>query len=263
MKASLPLAGRRIVLTRNAGQSLEYRGALEALGAEVWEMPVIEIVPHEDPDTLQDIWEEIATYEWVIFTSANGVTQFFQFFLKRFPDIRSIGFTRFACIGKATADKVRDYHLQVDLVPPEASSEHLAKALMHFQTLDNLKILVVTGNRNKDTLVKTLEQEGRAIVDTVCVYKNQPISVEKHPLRKRFISEGADWILFTSDSAVESFQQQAQLLQLHSGAKTPKVISIGPVTSESLRKQKIPVAIELEFPSIEGLTNALQNLPSA
>ena len=86
----------------------------------------------------------LATYEWVIFTSTNGVRHFFDFFFKAFEDLRCLGPMRIAAIGDATAEELRKLHLQVDVVPENAVSEDLAQAILDFENIENLNVLVVT-----------------------------------------------------------------------------------------------------------------------
>lgn len=251
------LIGRRVVLTRSKEQSHPLRTKLEDLGAEVLELPLITISPYCDPKALDDIFAEIGTYEWIIFTSRNGVQHFFNFFFKRFKDIRCIGGLRIACVGQGTATEVEKYHLEVDFIPEEALSENLAEGLIEYQVLDNTKLLVITGNLNRDTLVETLETKGRAIVDTLKVYETALTNLTDSDDAENFRQKGADVIVFASSSAVDSFVKQAKNLQLAHEAKKPLTCSMGPLTSKSMKAVGVPMDFEAKDHSVDGIVDTI------
>jgi uroporphyrinogen III methyltransferase/synthase len=251
------LDGRKIVLTRNKEQSVELRNKLESLGAEVLELPLIKVSPYCDPKALDDVFTEIGSYEWIVFTSRNGVQYFFDFFFKRFKDIRCIGGLRIACVGQGTAAALETYHLEVDFMPEEALSENLADGLTEFQNLENTKILVITGNLNRDILVQTLETKGQAIVDTLKVYETHLEDLTNSQDVKNFRQKGADAIVFASSSAIDSFVKQAKNLQLTPKAKKPLTCSIGPITSKTMQAAGMPIDIEAKVHTIDGIITAL------
>lgn len=257
-KAEQSLAGKRIVLTRNKNQNRELKDKIEALGGVVLELPLIDIAPCYDEETLNDVFAEFGAYAWIVFTSQNGVNYFFDSFLKKFKDIRSIGAVQIACIGESTADAVRKYHLEVDYTPQEALSEKLAEGLVALQSLDNEKILVITGNLNRDLLFKKLEAEGHAIVDTLQVYETKNTDLSYNADAVDFRKKGADVVFFASSSAVNSFVQQAKHLKLATKALKPLTCSIGSVTSQTMKAVGIPVDIEAKEPTLEGIIAALQ-----
>jgi uroporphyrinogen-III synthase len=251
-----PLAGRRIVLTRNIEGSSRLAGRLEALGAEILEVPLIEVHADLDKDAAAEIFKEFASYEWLLFTSRNGVKHFFEAFFKAYDDIRSLGFVRIGAVGKGTVEALADLHLRADLVAAKATAMDLAKALEKEETLDNLKVLVIVGNRNRDDLVKEL-WEHRAIVDTLRVYSTHFCDLSANPEAARFRKEGADAIIFASASAVEAFGEQAKHLALEKGARVPCLCSFGPTTTERMQKAGIPVAVQAASPGIDGMIEAL------
>lgn len=256
MIQSRPLSGRRIVLTRNAEGASRLTQRLEALGADIIEIPLIEVRFDIDGTQAVEVFKEFASYEWLIFTSRNGVKHFFSAFLKAFDDIRSLGFVRIAVVGAGTAEALQPYHLRADLVAPSATATDLAKALEEQQSLDNLKVLVITGNRNSDELVKRLWDD-RAIVDTLRVYSTHFRDLAGNADAARFRREGADAIVFASASSVEAFGGQAQHLQLETGARVPALCSFGPMTSQRMKKSGIPVAVEAAEPGLDGMVAAL------
>src|SRR5262249_14280473 len=137
-----PLFGKRIVVTRAREQASQLSKPLHDLGAEILEIPTIKIVPpgEERRQDFIDALLELNSYDWLVFTSANGVTAFFDLFFKRFQDLRDIGGAKIAAIGPATAAKLKELHLQVDLMPEEALSSKIAKTFDKFETVENLRI---------------------------------------------------------------------------------------------------------------------------
>jgi len=251
-----PLAGRRVVVTRPKDQAGEWQERLEEHGAEVLLLPLIEVKPVIERDMVEEVFLEIGRYDWIVFTSVNGVRHFFALFRKAFPDIRTMGVMRVACVGEATAQAVREWHLEVEVCPEDSTAEALGEALIATGSLDNAKVLVVTGNLNRDALVKRLEA-GRAIVDKFQVYENVRRSVGCDAAAEAFRAGGADAVLFASASAVQSFAAQAAELQRSAGARQPLAGSLGPATSEAMRQAGLKVDFEAKPPTLDGLMDAL------
>ncbi|MBL9216205.1 MAG: uroporphyrinogen-III synthase [Opitutaceae bacterium] len=256
MKSSLPLAGRRVVITRPSSQAAPWRSRLEELGADVIELPLIRVRKDVDLDTLAEVFQELGSYEWLVFTSVNGVKYFFEEFHRVFDDIRSLGLVRIAVVGEATAAAVREQHLRVELQPRKASGEELAARLAEREALDSAKILVVTGNRNREALVEKLEAE-RAIVDQLPVYRTEETDLAADPVAAGFRRHGADAILFASPSAVQSFFDQAAALKLEPKARRPVAGSIGPTTTATMKQLGLPVDFEAGEATLESLVQGL------
>lgn len=250
------LAGRRVAVTRSREQASELAARLRALDAEVLELPLIQVSHAIDPQVLADVLTELGGYDWIIFTSANGVRHFFEEFHRLFDDIRALGMLRFAAVGDATAAAIREQHLRIECQPKEATAEALADDLIATGSLDSAKVLVVTGNLNRDTLVTKLEG-ARAIVDQLQVYRTEKTDLKGDPVAAEFRAQGADAILFASSSAVQSFVDQAAALKLAKAARRPLAGSIGPQTSEAMRKVGMPVDFEAKTPSLDALIQAL------
>ena len=251
-----PLQGRRLVVTRSQGQASELSSKLEKLGAEVIGLPLIEISRSIDSRTRDDVFAEIASYDWLVFSSPNGVRYFFEAFFETFSDIRSLGFLRIAAVGASTAKEIQKFFVAPDLIPPEANAESLAEELVKTDSLDSAKVLVVSGNIGREILVEKLS-EARAIVDRFEVYKTEMTDLSDHPAAKMFREQGADAILFTSSSGVRSFAQQAKYLQMAEGALRPKTISIGKITSATMKEIGMPVDAQANEASLDGLVEAV------
>jgi uroporphyrinogen-III synthase len=257
----LPLSGRRVVVTRTRDQLSELAAKLAALGADVVELPVIRISREVSKQALADVMLEFGGYDWIAFTSANGVHNFFGEFLRIFDDIRSMGLIRIACIGDATAKAIADLHLKVECRPEKATAEALAAAMVATGSMDSAKILVITGNLNREVLVSKLE-EARAIVDSLQVYKTEAVDLTSHPAAAEFRRLGADAVLYASSSSAKCFVDQGDVLRIGEGGRKPLNGSIGPQTSETMRKVGLRVDFEAPTPGIDELVAELvKSLP--
>lgn len=256
MSNATSLAGRRIAVTRAREQSPELTAKLTALGAEVVELPLITISKHIDKHMLLDVLTELGTYDWIVFTSANGVRYFFEEFYRIYDDVRSLGLLRFAAVGETTAKAIAAHHIKIECQPKIATGAALADALIATGSLDHAKLLVITGNLNREELVTKLEAE-RAIVDQLQVYQTEKTDLAADPAAADFRARGADAILFASSSAVQSFVDQAAALKLAAEAKRPLAGSIGPQTSETMKMVGMPIDFEAKTPSLDALVDAL------
>lgn len=252
-----PLAGRRIVLTRPREQNAGWRQKLEGLGATVLELPLIQVAKDVNLETLAEVLQEFGSYEWILFTSVNGVKYFFEEFIRVHEDIRALGLVRIGVVGEATATAIRELHLRVDLQPKKATAGDLAQALIARESMDSAKILVITGSRNREDLVAKLE-EARAIVDVLPVYRTVEANTGSDPVAVDFRARGADAIFFASPSAAQSFFDQAAALKPGPKAKRPLAGSIGPSTTAAMKQLGLPVDFEAAEASLDGLVAALQ-----
>jgi uroporphyrinogen III methyltransferase / synthase len=248
------LFGRRIVVTRTRQQAGALSARLRSLGAEVTELPTIKIVPPENLMEFGELVRDSFQYDWVVFTSPNGVTAFFELFFKLYDDARALGSARIAAIGPGTAKRVKDFHLAVDLQPEEAVAERLVEAFQRHESVENLKFLLVRAANARDVLPKRLTQMG-AIVDEAIAYRTVLETDDITGARKRFIDEGADLITFTSSSTVENFL--AMKLPWPKGIKTA---SIGPITSGTMKDAGLQVDVEATQHDIDGLVEAIVGL---
>ena len=254
--SSQPLLGRRVVVTRTREQSSDLAEKLRHLGAETVELPVLRITQEISKEFLADTLLEFGSYDWLVFTSANGVRFFFDEFLRIFDDIRSLGGVRLAAVGDGTSRRIADLHLKVECRPEKATAEALAAALIATGSLDHAKVLVITGNLNRDVLVTKLE-EARAIVDQLQVYKTEPVDLADSPVAADFRARGADAILFASSSSAEFFAGQGAAVKLGPRATKPLAGSIGPQTSAAMKAAGIKVDFEAESPGLDEMIAAL------
>jgi uroporphyrinogen III methyltransferase/synthase len=247
-----PLNGKRVVVTRTRQQAGSLTGGLRALGADAFELPTIRIEPPADLRAFAELVRDAHEYEWLIFTSPNGVTAFFDLFFKMYDDARSIGGVRIAAIGPATAQRVKEFRLAVDLQPAEYVAEAIITAFQQQHgSVENTRILLARAEKARDTLPKELTKLG-AIVDEAIAYRTVPETEDLTGGLARFKSEGADLITFTSSSTVENFL--ALKLPLPPELKTA---SIGPITSQTMRDHGLRIDIEAKKYDIPGLIAAI------
>jgi len=251
-----PLFGQRIVVTRMREQAGEVSRQLRELGADVLEVPTIKIEPPTQKKNVVDALLELNSYDWLIFTSPNGVATFFEYFFKQFNDLRDIGGARIAAVGPATARKLKELHLQVDLMPEEALATSIAEAFGEYESIENLKMCLLRAEVANRELPAALEAMG-AIVDDIACYKTVPEFEDPTGAAARLLESGADWITFTSGSTVEHFHSRFDLLELLKKFPRTKLASIGPETSKRLAALNLKAIIEARPHTVEGLVEAL------
>jgi uroporphyrinogen III methyltransferase / synthase len=199
---------------------------------------------------------ELNSYDWLIFTSPNGVTSFFEYFFRQFHDMRDIGGCRIAAVGPATAKKLKELHLQVDLMPDEAMAASIAEAFTEYESIENLKICLLRAEVANPELPSALEALG-AIVDDVACYRTVAETEDPFANGKRLQETGADWITFTSASTVEHFHARFGIPTLLKQFPEMKVASIGPETSKALLALGVEPQVKAAIHTIEGLISGL------
>lgn len=247
-----PLSGKRIVVTRTRKQAGALSDQLRHLGAEVIELPTIRIEPPSDVRALAELVQDAHGYDWIVFTSPNGVTAFFEMFYKLYDDARDIGGARIAAIGPATAQRVREFHLKVDLQPDEFVAEAVVREFKKVGDIENLRILIARAEEARDLLPRELGALG-AIVDVAVAYRTVAEKSDRTEARSRLAAEGADMITFTSSSTVENF--------LALGLPWPagmEVASIGPITSKTARDRGLTIGVQATRHDIPGLVEAIR-----
>ncbi len=252
-----PLFGRRVVVTRTREQASQLSRQLAEQGAEVMEIPTIKVVPPEDRQPLVEAMGALGEYDWVVFTSPNGVTAFFEYFFKAFDDIRVIGRLRFAAVGPATAAKLKELHLAVDAMPEEYVASKVAAAIAKVDGVENLRILCLRAEVAGPDLVAKLEELG-AIVDDVACYRTVPETEDINGAAAKLIEEGADWVTFTSASTVENFHARFDLPALLKRFPSLKTLSIGPETSKALAALGLEPTAEAKPHNLDGMVKALE-----
>ena len=245
----LPLFGRRIIVTRAREQAGTLAGRLRELGAEAIELPTIEIAPAADYGPLDRAIANLACYDWLLFTSANGVRYFMERLDRSAADLRSLR-ARICAIGPATRAAVEALHLKCDLMGREYVAEGLLEAFAAHD-LAGRRILLPRAAVARDLVPAGLARRG-AVVDVVEAYRT--VIPEDAADRAREVLAGRpDAITFTSSSTVQNFVAIAGAESL-AGVK---VFSIGPITSATARSLGIEVTAEAREFTIDGLLAAI------
>jgi len=246
---SLPLAGLRVVVTRAAEQAGTLSEKLSTLGATVIDLPAIELKPPEDSGPLDRAIAAIADYDWLLFTSANGVRFFFERARQTGASLTGLR-ARVAAVGPITAAAAREHGLKVHLVPPSYLAESLAEAFAE-EPLEGKRVLLPRARVARDVIPNELIHRG-ADLDIVEAYRNAvPANLESRA--RRVLALRPDWITFTSGSTIKNIIAAAGRDYLHE----VKIASIGPVTSEAATRHGLHVTFEAHPSTIEALVEGL------
>jgi uroporphyrinogen III methyltransferase / synthase len=254
-----PLFGKRIVVTRPREQAAELVEALEQLGATVVEAPTIRIVPPEDFGPLDEACATVGQYDWVVFTSPNGVDYFFQRLLAGPGDMRALASVRLCSIGPGTAERLARHGLKVDLVPPEYRAEAVVEALRATGGLEGKTILLPRADVAREMLAEELRKSGARVTEVVA-YRTVPVDIARDnepDIYRMLLDRKVDVLTFTSASTVRNFvrlygtEPVADLLQ------PVAIASIGPVTAEAAQQCGIRTTIMPAEYTISGLVRAI------
>jgi uroporphyrinogen III methyltransferase/synthase len=248
-----PLAGKTIVVTRARTQASRFAALLAEYGARVVELPTIEFEPPESFELADRAIEELESYDWVVFTSPNGVVRFVERLLENGRDLRAFGRTRIATIGPETGKKVRALHLDPDLVPDSYVAEGLVDAF-EGRAVEDQRILIPRAQEARETLPEELRKLG-AEVHVAPVYRTvRPVPDEA--AITAFREKRVDMVTFTASSTVTNFMAffEEGGREVLEGVKTA---SIGPITSEKARSFGLAVDVEPGEYTIPALADAI------
>jgi uroporphyrinogen III methyltransferase/synthase len=255
-----PLTGRTVVVTRAASQAGEFVSELERSGANVIVCPTIEIAEPESYERLDEAIDHLYGYDWLIFTSANAIEFFLRRLNTRGGKVEDLDEIRVCAIGQASADKLRDAHVHVDVVPSEAKAEGVFAALSEYaggaEHFRGLNILLPRAAVGRDYLPKALEEAG-ARVDVVTAYRTViPENLDRGRL-SAMLAGGADCIAFTSSSTVKNL---ALLFDTHDLSKILSGVAIaciGEITGETAREHGLKPDIQPVQSTVKDLANAI------
>ncbi len=249
----LPLFGQAIVVTRPTGDAERAAATLEILGAEVLLAPTVRIGPVDDFRSLDRAIEDLKTFNWLVFTSSNGVSYFFDRLLSRGHDLRALGSLKLAAIGPTTAEALARFHLNADLVPDAYRSEALATALA--SRAAGQRILLARADRGRELLQDELSRV--ADVVQVAVYRNADAESIPEAVVARLIEGSVDWITLTSSAITERlYALLPEAARAQIGHRT-RLASLSPVTTSTARRVGWTVAAEATTYTWEGLVEAL------
>jgi len=251
-----PLFGRRILVTRSREQSKRMAEKIADQGGDPILLPTIQIRPPDDWARLEDAFRRMGEFDWVIFTSVNGVEKFFERFFTVFEDIRDLAGPRIGAIGPVTAEAVRKRGLKVDLLP----KEFVAEGVLAQFTRDNVegkRFLIPRAEKARDVLPRGLTEMG-GLVEVVFVYRtDRPADTDIERVRKMLEEKQLSAVTFTSSSTVTHLVEMFNASDIRGLFEGVVVTSIGPVTSATARELGLTVHIEAEEYTIDGLVKAL------
>jgi len=254
------LAGRTVVITRAQNQADEFVAELERYGASVLLCPTIEIRELESYELLDEAIEHLYGYDWLIFTSVNGVEYFFQRLKKANRKVSDLDELKVCAIGEATADRLRELHVHVDVIPEEFKAEGVFRALESFvggsTALAGLNVLIPRASVARDYLPKTLEKAG-ARVDVVPAYRTElPADLDRGRIAA-MLSGSADCIAFTSSSTVRNLGRLFDTQDLSSMLAGVVIACIGDITATTAADYGLSVKIQPQQFTIPALAQAI------
>jgi uroporphyrinogen-III synthase len=252
--AALPLAGRRVLVTRAARQASKLSDALRALGAEAVEVPALEIQPPADLAPLDRALCSLDSYDWLILTSANTVRSLVERAAALGVPFAPGPRLQVAAVGEATAAAARQSGLPVALVPETYVAEALVESLIDQSA--GKKILLVRAKNARNLIPDALRATG-AVVDVVDAYRNILPAAAPELLRAA-LEKGIDAATFTSSSSVTHLADAACAAGIAFPFAGVRAVSIGPITSKTLRELGWPPAAEASQSDVPGLVAAVR-----
>jgi uroporphyrinogen III methyltransferase / synthase len=239
-----PLHGRRVVVTRARAQASGLAATLRGLGADVVELPAIRIEPRIDSEEVRRVAGGVGAYDLICLTSPNGVRLLFEAMEAAGLDARGLAGVTVAAIGPGTARALAERGVLADVVPERFVAEGLIEALEN-EEVDGGRVLVARAAEARDVLPDALRERG-AEVDVVSLYETGRETPEEAEIER---AQAADYVTFTSSSTVTNLVEAL-------GDRFPqgaRIVSIGPVTSETARAAGLEVDVEAERHDIDGL----------
>lgn len=247
--ASRELFGTRVLVTRPRHQAEQLCARLSERGADVLRQPAIEITDPTDWAPVDRALAEVHRYDWLVFSSANGVCYFLDRLWEHGGDLRRLGGLRLAAIGPGTAERLERYRLRADLVPEEYRAEALAERLA--PEAGGKRFLLVRASRGREVLAQRLTA-ARGLVDQVVVYRSMDVKQAEPEVGEALAEGRIDWITVSSSAIARSL---VGLFGEH--LRQAKLASISPVTSEVLRGLGFGPAAEARRYTMDGLVDAI------
>jgi len=252
------LAGQKILVTRTREQASFLTQLLEDQGAEVVEIPTIEIAPLPLNASGKKILKNISSYEWLVLTSANAVEILIAHLAVSKLDVRSLSGLKIACVGEATASVLKNYGLKADLVPKDYKQEGLAQAFRGMgKQLEGKRVLLARAKEGRELLQSELKKLKTQVISW-SLYETRVPREAKQSLQNLFIKEGGvDWLVFASSSSVDHFYEAFTSIQRKTYLKAINIGVVGPVTGESVQNWEGRVTVEARPHTLTALVEAM------
>lgn len=256
-----PLRGRTIVTTRALAQSADFIAELERYGARVVPCPTIEIAALESYELLDEALGHLYGYDWLVFTSTNGVDFFMRRMEERGLDVSELDELRVCVTGAATADRLRDARVHVDVVPGEFKAEGVFEALADYlggrEQFDRLNFLIPRALVARDYLPHALEEAG-ARADVVPVYRTvPPQTTDRARVEALLVGGAVDCITFTSASTVTNFAGLFDTRDLSGLLQDVRVACIGDITARTAADYHLSTDIQPAEFTTDALARAI------
>ncbi len=252
-----PLFGKRVLVTRPRRQSADLVRRLELLGAVPFVLPAVDVGPPADWGPVDRALDGLSAFQWLVFTSSNGVHAFLGRLRATGRDLRALGGVRLAAIGPGTADALRGYHLEPDVVPAEYRSEALAAALR--ERVAGQAVLLARADRGREVLREELARVAR--VEQVAVYSQVDAVDARSPVVDCLRRGEIDYVTLTSSNIARALVRALDdVCRRRLASGEVQLVSISPVTSAAVRELGLPVAAEATEYTVPGLVDALVRL---
>ena len=247
--AARPLFGRTVLVTRPRHQAESLCERLAELGARVLVQPTIEIRPCKDFGLVDDVLTRLNEFDWLVFSSANGVQNLLERLFLLGRDLRALGGVKLAAIGPGTAETLASWRLTADLVPDEFRAEAMAEKLAPLAT--DRHVLLARASRGREVLAERLQQAGARVTQLV-VYESNDVRTLDPQVQNALAQGQIDWVTVTSSAIAHS---AARLLAPH--FKQIKIASISPITSGTLRTLGYEPSAEATEYTMDGVVEAI------
>ncbi len=261
------LDGRTVMVTRALAQSAEFAAELERYGARVVACPTIEIVEPESYALLDEAIDNLFGYDWLVFTSTNGVEHFMRRLAAAGKDVAELDELRVCAVGTATAERLTDAHVHVDVVPEEFRAEGVFAALESYlggrDKFDRLNFLLPRASAGRDFLPRALEEAG-ARVDVVTAYRTvRPETTDRAKVEALLLGGGVDCVTFTSSSTVRNLAGLFDTTDLSALLRGVTVACIGDITAATAAGYNLHTDILPDEYTVPALTRAIADYYSA
>lgn len=250
-----PLLGKTIIVTRAREQASDMIRILSDWGASCLEYPTIDIVPPDDWTLLDDAIAHLSDYDWIVFTSVNGVKYFFDRLFQKGLDVRALNRMRTASIGPATEKRLAAFGINSDIVPESYRAESVVDAFRH-ENISGKKILLPRAEEARPILPVELTQMG-AVVDEITVYRTRIADHNRNELLEHLTAKTANLVTFTSSSTVKNFKALLPPERFQDLIEELTVASIGPITTDTAKSMGFEVHIEPDAFTIPDLCKAI------
>ena len=250
-----PLLGKRIVVTRAREQASDLVKRLADLGAECLEFPTIKVVPADDVNPLNDAINNLSAYDWIVFTSVNGVKFFFERLFEMDRDVRALNQLQTAAIGPVTSQRLRAFGLKSDIIPKNYRAEAVVEAFRK-EDLKGKKVLLPRAAEARPVLPIELRKMG-AEVDEVTTYLTENVADNANLLIEQLTAKRIDLITFTSSSTVKNFKALLPSDNFKDLLDGVTVAGIGPITTDTATDLGFEVQITAKSYTIPGLCDAI------